>query len=244
MNLVTMNSKTEHPDLLGLLRGELTNAHVSVIADHLATCTECRDELSQVAVGHALLTGAGRTLTTSSPVVPVPETTPLDVRHLRQTNRKRWTRPALMLAAAAVLVGGTAGVTANLTGPDTKNPPIASPAEPSKTVQPAKTAVLQPIDSRATGQVLMADERDDLVEMTIATKGLPTLPKGQFYYVWLLKPETNKMLPVGVIDPDGKTTFTLPVKFISKYSAIDVSLEHDDGDPQHSITSVLRAEYT
>lgn len=235
----TTGSESQHPDLLGLLRGELTNAQVATIGAHLESCTECRDELSEVAVGHALLTGAGRTLTTPPASLALPEAPPLNTREIRASSRRRWQGPALMLAAAAVLVAGSAGITATFVGNDDPAPVVAEPApEP-----PAQTATLQPIDSTASGKVLMADAVDDWVKMTVDTKDLPSLPDGQFYYVWLLDPDTNKMLPVGAIGSDGKASFELPVNLIGEYSAVDISLEHDDGDPEHSITSVLRAEY-
>ena len=225
----------QHPDLLGLLRGELTNAQVADIGTHLDTCTQCRDELSQVAVGHALLTGASRTLTAPITLEPMTEPAPLDVRRIKRGERSRWTRPAFMLVAAAVLVAGTAGITAQFAPENTQQ--IASPP-------PERTATLVPIDSNGTGEVQMAAQVDDHVAMTIETHDLPNLPAGEFYYAWLLDPDTNKMLPLGQIGPSGTATFELPVALISEYAAVDISLEYDDGDPEHSITSVLRAEYT
>ncbi len=227
-----------HPDLLGLLRGELTNAQVASVGQHLDSCTQCRDDLSEVAVGHALLTGAGRTLTSPPELVPMVTPAPLDTQQIRKNSRRQWQRPALMLAAATALVAGTVGITANLTNDNTP-PPIAVPTTPP----PAQTATLEPIASQGSGQVLMAGAVDEFVEMTVDTKGLPALPSDQFYYVWLLDPDTNKMLPVGAIGPDGKASFSLRVDLIGEYSAVDISLEYDDGDPQHSPTSVLRAEY-
>lgn len=223
----------EHPDLLGLLRGELANAEATEVAGHLDTCTECRDDLSQVAVGHALLSRASQTLAERAPSSPLAAPAPLDRDLLRRDQRTRFQRPALMLAAAAVLVAGTAGVATQLARPD-EAPPVAV----------SRTVELLPIEGNGRGLVQMADTSGEVVEMTIDTEDLPTLPDGEFYYAWLLDPETNKMLPLGQIGPGGKATFELPVSLISKYSAIDVSLEYDDGDPEHSITSVLRAEYT
>ncbi|MGL5827792.1 MAG: anti-sigma factor domain-containing protein [Nocardioides sp.] len=246
MNPVTSDTMSAHPDLLGLLRGELSNAEVSLVDDHLYRCPDCRDSLGQVAVGHALLTSAGRTLTTSTPVAPIPEPAPLDTRNLRRSNRMGWARPTLMLAAAAVLVAGTAGVTATLTRSNPTETPIATPpsTSPPTTAPAVQTAALEPVDGNGSGEILMAGERNRLVDMTIQTKGLPKLPRGQFYFAWLLDPNTNKMVTLGQIGPSGKVTFTLPVGLLSRYSAVDISLERDDGDPQHSITSVLRAEYT
>ncbi len=186
-------------------------------------------------MGHALLTGASRTLTAPIAVEPLAEPAPLDVRRIKKSDRARWTRPTLLLVAAAVLIAGTAGITARFTADE--DPVLAAPP-------PAQTATFEPIDSDGTGEVQMAAETDDHVAMTIKTEDLPTLPDGEFYYAWLLNPDTNKMLPLGQIGPGGTATFELPVSLISEYSAVDISLEFDDGDPEHSVTSVLRAEYT
>jgi anti-sigma-K factor RskA len=79
--------------------------------------------------------------------------------------------------------------------------------------------------------------------MTINTHDLPATHDGQFYYAWLLDPTTNKMLPLGQVGPSGTASFEVSDHLLAAYSAVDVSLEDDDGDPQHSPTSVLRATY-
>jgi hypothetical protein len=77
-------------------------------------------------------------------------------------------------------------------------------------------------------------------EMLITTKRLPKLLPDQFYEVWLLQPATNKMLPVGVLPPSGSGSFELAAVVMSQFSAIDVSLQANNGDPAHSSRSVLR----
>ncbi len=79
--------------------------------------------------------------------------------------------------------------------------------------------------------------------MTIHVTGLPPAAAGHFYYAWLLDPSTNKMLPVGVVDATGSSTFDLGGDLVKRYTAVDISLQADDGDPQHSPVSVLRASY-
>jgi hypothetical protein len=79
--------------------------------------------------------------------------------------------------------------------------------------------------------------------MTFAVHGLPRATTGEFYYAWLLDPSTNKMHALGVVDSDTGATFDLDDTLVASYSAVDVSLETDDGDPAHSITSVLRGGY-
>ena len=84
---------------------------------------------------------------------------------------------------------------------------------------------------------------DHSAQMTVRTTGLPTASDGDFYYVWLLDPATNKMLPLGLVAPGGTATFRIDADLVAAYSAVDVSLEADDGDPEHSVTSVLRGAY-
>ncbi len=81
------------------------------------------------------------------------------------------------------------------------------------------------------------------VEMTISTRDLPPAHRGQFYEAWLLDPATLKMLPLGQLGPGGRASFEVDDRLFDRYSAVDVSLEDDDGNPAHSVTSVLRASY-
>ena len=67
---------SEHLDLFGLLRGELTNTDAIAAGDHLAGCATCREELTDAVVGHALLARASRTLGPSAETPPPP---PLDL---------------------------------------------------------------------------------------------------------------------------------------------------------------------
>jgi hypothetical protein len=76
--------------------------------------------------------------------------------------------------------------------------------------------------------------------MFITTSRLPKLAPNEFYEVWLLQPATNKMLPVGVLSPSGTGSYALTAQVMSQFSAVDVSLQANNGDPAHSSLSVLR----
>lgn len=234
----TATPPPEHPDLVGLLRGELSNAEVVRIGDHLDSCHQCRADLAETAVGHALLSGAGRRLGRSPadvgsarlepdrPLPPAPTVAP-------SRSLTRWARPLAAVAAAAVLVAGTAAVTASVVDrDDAADRPVATP----------QTAALEPVEGTGGGQVRMLDH-DGAVNMTVETRDLPQPGKGEFYYVWLFNPKTQKMLGLGVLRPDGTGGFEIPDSLLKGYQVVDVSLEKDDGDPRHSVTSVLRASY-
>lgn len=254
----------EHPDLWALVRGELDNAAVFSAAGHLDRCEECRRELAETAAGHALLhrgaatvderraTGGARAERRN---LSEPELPPLPLPRRRTLA----SRPLLTLVATAAVVTGLAWAgTSFLGGDDDRAPmagatptvtvtaspptPTAPVTEPSAGPLKRQSAVLQPVDSRGTGEVFMASGARS-AQMRIETKNLPKLKRGQFFYVWLLDPATNKMLPLGQVGPGGTATFEVSLDLLTSYSAVDVSLEQDDGDPQHSPRSVLRAVY-
>jgi hypothetical protein len=134
---------------------------------------------------------------------------------------------------ALVAVGAGVGIGALQVarGADSTPPPAAQ-----------RTATLEPVEGSATGTVSMGTAHA-ITRMRLATKSLPNAPRGDFYYAWLFDPRTNKMLPLGQVTPGRVATFEIPESLVAAYSAIDVSLEADDGDPAHSVTSVLRATY-
>lgn len=240
-----------HPDLLALLRGELTNAEIVDAADHLDSCEDCRLELTPTITGHALVSSSARTLA-ARPVADQPERAlpplpPLpDLPELLSASRSRRTRNwiAAGLAAAAVAAVAWTGGYLVADGPG-ERPPVAVPSETASETAPTGptiSAVLTPVEGTAGGTVFMTDNGAS-AEMRIETDQLRPARAGEFYYAWLLDPETNKMLPLGQVGPGGVASFEVTPALLESYSAVDVSLETDDGDPGHSPRSVLRATY-
>ncbi|MFC4784570.1 anti-sigma factor [Nocardioides sp. MAHUQ-72] len=216
----------DHPDLLGLLRAELTNQDVAHAGEHLDSCPDCRGDLAELATGHAMLTRSARTLEEpSSEAVPLPP--------LRRPSRSTGWRPRLLVAAAAVVAVIGAGLTAILLDRGD-----GAPAP----VREQLSATLDPVEGSARGQLLMSVGPDS-ARMSITTRDLPRARSGQFYEAWLLDPATQKMLPLGQLGPTGQASFEIDDRLLGRYTAVDVSLEDDDGNPQHSVTSVLRASY-
>ena len=224
-----------HPDLTALLRGELTNAEATGAADHARACAHCRAGLVDDALGHGLLAGARRTLGSDAVVARDSGPVELPPELRRRLGHRSGARVLRVGVAAAVLLvaGAGLGIGAARAWRD---------GEPDRPPAAEKTATLEPVEGSATGTVAMGTEHA-ITHMRLATKSLPRAPRGDFYYAWLFDPRTNKMLPLGQVTPGRVATFEIPESLVAAYSAIDVSLEADDGDPGHSVTSVLRATY-
>jgi hypothetical protein len=228
----------QHLDLVALLRGELGTSETLAAEDHLRGCEACRDDLLVTVTGHALMRRTSGTLGD----VDLPPVRPLPAPPHPTRLPARRPRLALVAAAAAVLVAGAgvgAGVTRLVGGTGSDDGPGGAP-DPTPA---AVVAALDPVEGSATGEVEMTSAGDRSTRMTIRTAGLPPAPSGDFYYVWLLDPETNKMLPLGLVEPGGSASFRIDESLLTAYTSVDVSLESDDGDPGHSVTSVLRGSY-
>jgi hypothetical protein len=225
---------TVHTDLSGLVRAELANDEVAAAGDHLRGCPVCRDGLVDTAVGHALLARSGHTLGSAGAERPGPAATVADLEAAFPDERPPRHRPRqsarLVAWAAALVIAAGVGAAAHATVTRDQRP------------QPQRSALLQAVAGAGGGTVSML-ESAGRTSMTISTRDLPAAGEGRFYYAWLLDPGTNKMLPLGQVGPSGTASFEVSDALLAAYSAVDVSLEDDDGDPQHSPTSVLRATY-
>lgn len=225
-------SASAHTDLDGLLRGELDNDDVESSGVHLRACRTCRDDLVENAVGHSLLTRSGRTLGVDGPS-PAPLPSVAELTATIRVARRRGGLRLLVGAAALTAAAGVGAVAQAQVGGDGADRP-----------EPGRSATLQAVaGGSSVGGTVAMTESSGRTSMTISTHDLPAAPDGQFYYAWLLDPRTNKMLPLGQVGPSGTASFEVSDRLLAAYAAVDVSLEEDDGDPQHSPTSVLRASY-
>jgi Anti-sigma-K factor rskA, C-terminal len=104
------------------------------------------------------------------------------------------------------------------------------------------SAPLKPISAppHAGGKVTIA-RSDGQVIVDIHISGLPSPGPNRFYEAWLFDPATNKMMAMGVLPPAASTTFEVAGELLHDYSALDISLQANNGNPAHSATSVLRA---
>jgi len=230
-------------DLIGLLTGETDRQRAVETARHLKACPQCADELIDLAVAHGALRSAEQARRDlegdggatdpagDSHGDPLP---PLVVpaAPTRAHRPARRTTVAVLAAVAAVVVLVAA---LGLGGAFDRGTPGRSVVA---------QAPLHPIDAPAdaTGLIVVVASGSTR-QMTVTTKDLGSPGPQSYYEVWLLDPSTLKMLPVGVLPPSGAGTYAVTAGIMAGYSAVDVSLQADDGDPAHSTTSVLRAVY-
>ena len=209
-------------DIPGLLSGELTRTEMSAVANHLRSCEECREVLVDLAIAHGSLKTVRRHLTMSETAPETPER-PLPTLVLERKAPK-W----ILRSAAVVLVVGLAVAGLSFSG--------RAPAAPV-----AATAQLASLDAppASEGKVVVRATTGGL-DMSVATSGLPKISANQYYEVWLLNPKTNKMLPVGMLKPNGVGDFTFSKQLMNDFSAVDVSLQANDGVAAHSAISMLR----
>ncbi|MGN6611680.1 MAG: anti-sigma factor domain-containing protein [Angustibacter sp.] len=231
-------------ELAGLLRGELSREELAAAVERLRASDDARLALVDTVAAHAALTAAARTLrgTMRLPVVR-PDAEPLVPAELpalelprRSLRRPRWVAAAV---AAVVVLGAGVGTVVGWRGLS------SSPSRPPAAV---RSVVLQPVSAAtASGEVTMADEAAPAsvsrTRMQITTSGLAPAGPGRFYYAWLFDPQTNKMLPLGLVSAGSANQFEVSDEIVARYHAIDISLQDDNGDPRHSATSVLRAAY-
>jgi len=133
-------------------------------------------------------------------------------------------------AAALVVIAASIGIISSAS-----RPPAANVAVASLHHLDAPASVVGEVSVHATAVEL---------EMLVSTQGLPAAPADHFYEVWLLAPQTNKMLPLGVLSVTGTSTFHISRPLMNQFSAVDISLQDNNGSPQHSTISVLRGTVT
>lgn len=226
----------EHPDLAGLLTGDLVSAEAVAAGVHLETCEQCRSELVEVAVGHALLRRSARTLGDPGRYREIPSLPPPP-----QAPRRPVRRAALAVAAAAAVVGVVVGGAVTAVVTQRAEAPSVSPEPAPAPVAVAPLEAYGEVDPAVGGEVELYAAEPGHTQVRIRTGDLSPAGGTRFYYAWLLDPATNKMLPLGQVGPEGGS-FDVADSILASYSAVDISLEDDDGDPGHSVTSVLRGD--
>ncbi|NNN03994.1 MAG: hypothetical protein HKL87_08375 [Acidimicrobiaceae bacterium] len=214
-----------HPndDLFSLLHGELDGPTTRAVAAHLRGCPECTDELIDVAVA----TGSLAALARSS--ADVNET---DFRALSSVTPLRPLSPPARIPTLLAVAAALLAVVALSVGLLHRGPTTPAPVATAQL-----TSLDAPVGAAGRAIVVLSGQSD---QMSVTTRGLAPTGPGQFYEVWLFQPTTQKMLPVGVLGPSGRGQYSVATSIMAHYSAIDISLQADNGNPRHSAVSALR----
>ncbi len=144
--------------------------------------------------------------------------------------RPRWGRPAALvtLAAAVVLLLAV---------------PIGLAMRSDESIDLVATAQLELLDGQ-TGQsvpaTLLSVDGDLVLEVAAPT----TVPEGEFLELWLLQigdDGVEGLESLGRVDGSGR--YDVPDDMdLERFSVVDISVELDDGNPDHSGVSVVRGE--
>ena len=205
-------------------------------AGHLRTCALCQSKVDQLRA----VVATSRSITDEDQLLSPPDAVWENiVTELDSTSSSRGdhggarggTRGARMgwfalAAAVGVLVGSLGTIVVS----DQRNPaPTVAQAELEPLADQDVRGVAQ-VRQTANGPVLLVD--------------LPGLadPSG-YYEVWMLSPEADSMISVGIMGNGGINEFPLPAGMdMMAFPVVDVSLEEFDGDVTHSGNSVVRGQ--
>ena len=199
--------------------------------EHIAQCAKCQSELDEfrsVVNTARSITDADRPVAPPASVwagiesaVTSQESTPA------AGDSRRGAGWFALAASVGVVIGGLATFVAMQSTNSAPTPSVVAQAS----LEP-----LRNVEQPAQAEVQQVDGKDVLV---VQASGLPATDG--YYEVWLLAPDAQSMVSVGMLDSTEGGTFPLPAGIdLTQFPVVDVSLEHFDGDASHSADSILR----
>jgi anti-sigma-K factor RskA len=157
-------------------------------------------------------------------------------RSLAEVLGVAWPRVAVGALSALFLLAAGVGVGLQLGGDD-----ALTDGGPVQTVQ--LDAFGEEVPPGASGEVLMTSGDGATSDrMTLDVSGLEQSGDREFYELWLLG-EKGELIALGSfrVPPDGSSTIEVPLPVNpERYRYFDISIQPENGDPQHSGRSVLR----
>ena len=205
---------------------------------HAQECAECRARLEE----YRTVVSLGRAVTPDDmPAAPPAEVwaavsaevvrdqassaevVPLD------SARSRRGRGGYALTAAAAVIGLIAGSAVT-----------ASVINRPESVQVVASATLDPIGDAGMSGTAVIERVSGAARLKVTVPDLPAAEDG-YYEVWMATADTSTMVAIGSLNPGASAEYTLPAGMdLASFPVVDISLEHFDGNPGHSVTSVVR----
>ncbi|HZZ65544.1 MAG TPA: anti-sigma factor [Candidatus Baltobacteraceae bacterium] len=230
--------------------GALPAAQARAVAQHIATCAECRQEYHR-------LQNAATAVGLSAEAEPSPLLKRRIMRQIRpNVAEMRAVRPivwpAYAVAAAALavaLITGIFNISLSSELRQNQNTLVQMNAHNAQVTRQLayQRAALADLVSPAsqhyavsTGQVVRHGAR-----IYLAMDALPAPPKGKVYQAWTLRPGATLMTPSVTFVPDrnGVAVVPLPVN-ASRLAAVAVSLEPEGGSKQPTSTPTFVLKFS
>jgi anti-sigma-K factor RskA len=228
----------------------LTGPEVAQFEQHVTRCAECaaevrslRETAARLAVAVAepppatlrrRVLAAVQEVRQAAPtrILPLPGT----VAELRRTPWR--TRLALSFTAAATAAAVTRGVLAFDARRDLDQARAAQQQLLTVLAAPDAETVRRPVTAGGTGTVVYSRSRGQLV---FTSSGLPELPGGRVYELWLMGPDGPR--PAGLLtrDRDGMTA-PLFARALGGDQHIGLTVEPAGGSERPTTTPILFAE--
>ncbi len=190
-----------------------------------------QDDRTLAALGRALPRVAppddlfARIVAATEPAEPLATPTPL---------RTRRPRLGVTFAAAALAAAAAVAITIGVRSGSGLGTPTASAPVTGHRASARVEGRAQLFRSTAPNGVLRL-RLDDV----------PAPPQGSHYEVWVLRRGSTQMTAVGSFTPAKPTvSLSLPLPAAGAYAAVDISVQKNDGPPEHSNISLAGASFT
>ncbi len=226
-----------HDDLVLVAVGEGTSRDFQ----HVAACGRCRDEVdSLAAVKEILADGGPMPVEAPSHVWSAieaairEEPAPAEVADIESSPGQRAAQSSSRRSSGLSLLGAAAaGAAVMWVGSAVLSPDDASE---SRVVASAELAPLEGSLQPAEAEII---ERDGQRILRVDARDLPRVPDG-YLQVWLLGDGASGMVTIGALSENDEE-FALPQGLSTDtFATVDVSVEHYDGNPEHSGESLWR----
>lgn len=198
-----------------------------VVARHLAICDECSHEVAENL----------EALTRLTEERPVPDAVWAGIRDAVGSNvvdlasRRPRTRRIATAAAGVTAIAAAVAIALTMSGGGAGDPVRSAAVVPAAQSSPL------------SGQVELFAPESAAGRLVVDLRNVPEPPADHHYAVWVLRPGDDvEMEPVGVFTPDhGAANLDLRLPGPGEYVAVDISVQENDGPPEHSGTSLAGA---